>query len=437
MNDLAICVENLGKRYRIGRSPKPAHGQKALLQKLALPFNYLVSTLREPVPDELIWALKGISLEVKQGEAIGLIGPNGAGKSTLLKILSRITEPTQGRALINGRVGSLLEVGTGFHPELTGRENIYLSGAILGMKRAEINHKFEEIVAFAGVEKFLDTAVKRYSSGMYVRLAFAVAAHLEPEILLVDEVLAVGDAAFQKKCLGKMGDVAAQGRTVLFVSHNMIAIQNLCERVVWLQNGEIMGQGPTKEVVAKYLSKSYSALTEQVWPDQETAPGNEEVRLHRVSIRPENSLSSDIITTLSSLLIEVEYWNLVPDARLSIALHIFTEQQIVAFTTSSDETDKITRDNPLPAGLLRSVCRIPANFLNSGIHRIMVLIVRNGLKIAFRYEDALSFDVLELEERPGAWYGKEPGVVRPRLEWKTEYVDIPPSPEFSHVCRNI
>jgi lipopolysaccharide transport system ATP-binding protein len=290
------------------------------------------------------------------------------------------------------------------------------------MKRAEINRKFDEIVAFAGIERFLDTPVKRYSSGMYVRLAFAVAAHLEPEILLVDEVLAVGDAAFQKKCLGKMGDVASEGRTVLFVSHNMIAVQNLCQRLIWLHDGQITAEGSTNDVLNQYLSVSYSAKTEQLWPERATAPGNDMVRLHRVSIRPEHGLPSDPIGMSTPLVVEVEFWNLAPDARLHTCLHVFTEQQIVAFTTSSNETDPMTRDKPLPAGLYRSVCRIPANFLNAGLHRVMVLIVINGLKIIFRHEEALLFEVLELEERAGAWYGKEPGAVHPRLAWQTEYL---------------
>ena len=227
MSDIAISVDKLSKQYRIGQPIERSNGLKSLLQTVA-PFRYLVSTLRKPNPDEIIWALNDVSFEVKRGEVIGIIGHNGAGKSTLLKILSRITEPTQGRALIHGRVGSLLEVGTGFHPELTGRENIYLSGAVLGMKKGEIDRKFDEIVAFAEVEKFIYTPVKRYSSGMYMRLAFAVAAHLDPEILLIDEVLAVGDVLFQKKCLGKMGKVAKEGRTVIFVSHNMLTISMLC-----------------------------------------------------------------------------------------------------------------------------------------------------------------------------------------------------------------
>ena len=254
MSDLVIRVENLGKRYRIGARKKQANTLRESLQNLvASPFDYLRSTLRGPSEEEIIWSLKDVSFEVKQGEVVGIIGRNGAGKTTLLKVLSRITEPTEGRAILNGRVASLLAVGTGFHPELTGRENIYLNGAILGMKRAEIERKFDEIVAFAEIEKFMDTPVKHYSSGMYVRLAFAVAAHLEPEILLVDEVLAVGDAAFQKKCLGKMGDVAREGRTVLFVSHNMPAVEHLCSRAVLLNEGRLVADDKATRTISHYL----------------------------------------------------------------------------------------------------------------------------------------------------------------------------------------
>jgi lipopolysaccharide transport system ATP-binding protein len=224
-----------------------------------------------------IWALKDVSFNIEQGQAVGIIGSNGAGKSTLLKVLSQITDPTTGRVELHGRVGSLLEVGTGFHPELTGRENIFLNGAILGMSRAEIRHKFDEIVAFAEVEKFIDTPVKRYSSGMYVRLAFAVAAHLEPEILLVDEVLAVGDAAFQKKCLGKMGDVAKGGRTVLFVSHNMAAVAQLCQKAVWLEGGRIRQIDSSEKVVKDYLSDGDTQIAEHQWSYPGNAPGDEQV----------------------------------------------------------------------------------------------------------------------------------------------------------------
>jgi lipopolysaccharide transport system ATP-binding protein len=256
MSQIAIKVEGLSKRYRI----KSAHQRHNTLR------DYIMATLRRRgkgatqrgAGTEDVWAIKDVSFEVKKGEVLGIIGRNGAGKTTLLKILSRITEPTEGRAIMHGRVGSLLEVGTGFHPELTGRENIYLNAAILGMSRKEIERKFDEIVDFAGVHKFIDTPVKRYSSGMYVRLAFAVAAHLEPEILVVDEVLAVGDATFQKKCLGKMNAIAKGGRTVLFVSHNMPAVSSLCDRAVWLDGGRMREEGPTANVISSYLHSSFN-----------------------------------------------------------------------------------------------------------------------------------------------------------------------------------
>jgi lipopolysaccharide transport system ATP-binding protein len=256
MSDVAIEVDNLGKMYRLGGRPERYRRfTETVMDVLTAPARRLRTLGQPPLPEQTLWALKNLSFEVKQGEVVGIIGRNGAGKSTLLKILSRITEPTEGEARVYGRVGSLLEVGTGFHPELTGRENIYLNGAILGMRRAEIARKFDEMVAFAEIEKFIDTPVKRYSSGMYVRLAFAVAAHLEPEILVVDEVLAVGDASFQRKCLGKMEDVARGGRTVLFVSHNMAAIENLCQRGVVLDQGRVEFIGSQTEAIAGYLKK--------------------------------------------------------------------------------------------------------------------------------------------------------------------------------------
>ncbi len=419
MSDIAIRVQGLGKRYRIGRARREARNHPSFFRRALSPFRYLVEAMRRPRPDEILWAIRDVSFEIERGAVVGIIGRNGAGKSTLLRLLSRITEPTCGRALVRGRVGSLLEVGTGFHPELTGRENIFLSGAILGMRRKEIARKFDEIVAFAGVEKFLETPVKRYSSGMYVRLAFAVAAHLEPEVLLVDEVLAVGDAAFQKKCLGRMTDVASEGRTVLFVSHNMIAVQNLCARVLWLHEGRLHADGPAADVLNRYLAAAFCARREQHWPDPQGAPGNDIVRLRRVCIRPEGGTPADPLSTSVPLIVEVEFWNLRAGARLHLCLHVLTEQQAVAFTTGSNESDALTRDNPLPEGLYRSSCRIPADLLNSGVHRIVLLFLINGLKIVFRHEEALLFEVLETGGRPGAWYGKEPGAVHPKLEWET------------------
>lgn len=249
-----IEVSGLSKQYHIGKRQQYKTLRETLMNALTSPAR-LFRKNGSKSEDNTIWALKDVSFEVNQGEVLGIIGRNGAGKSTLLKILSRITEPTEGEVKIHGRVGSLLEVGTGFHPELTGRENIFLNGAILGMRREEIKKKFDEIVAFAEIEKFLDTPVKRYSSGMYVRLAFAVAAHLEPEILIIDEVLAVGDVQFQKKCLGKMGEVAKEGRTVLFVSHNMAAIRNLCQRCIWMEKGSSIGDGNTTVITDSYINK--------------------------------------------------------------------------------------------------------------------------------------------------------------------------------------
>jgi len=423
MTEFAIKVDNLSKRYRIGKSPDRHKGKFSGLSVLVAPFRYLFDSLREPAADEIIWALRDVSFNVSHGEVIGIIGRNGAGKSTLLKVLSRITEPTAGKVILHGRVGSLLEVGTGFHPELTGRENIYLSGAVLGMRRAEIQRKFDEIVHFAEVEKFLDTPVKRYSSGMYVRLAFSVAAHLEPEILLVDEVLAVGDASFQKKCLGKMGDVASEGRTVLFVSHNMIAVQNLCQRVLWINSGHLQQEGATNEVISNYFSSSYNSNKQKEWLNIDSAPGNDLVRIARIQIRPPKSNSNDIISMDMPFDIEIDYWNLIPDANIHLCLHVFNEQQIPVFSTTSIDNEKSALERKLSPGLYRSVCHIPGNLLNEGFHRIALLVLRNTSKIIFKDENALAFEVLDLGTRPGSWYGKEPGVIRPILPWETLLVE--------------
>src|SRR5919201_992278 len=292
MSDVAIRVEGLGKKYRLGANAQPYKTLRESLADVAAAPLRAASRLtrcpraaREGSHRPEFWALKDVSFDVRQGEVLGIIGRNGAGKSTLLKLLSQITAPTKGCIKMKGRVASLLEVGTGFHPDLTGRENVFLNGAVLGMARADITRTFDEIVAFAEVEKFIDTPVKHYSSGMYLRLAFAVAAHLEPDILLVDEVLAVGDAAFQKKCLGKMGSVAHAGRTVLFVSHNMPAIRSLCHRAILLQAGRQVMSGPASSVVASYLASGAEAPSERVWPDVPTAPGNVKARVHAVRVR--------------------------------------------------------------------------------------------------------------------------------------------------------
>jgi len=395
-----------------------------------------VSSLRSPVsgppdsgprssvsgPPNTIWALKDVSFEVKRGEAVGIIGRNGSGKTTILKILSRITAPTEGCVEICGRVGSLLEVGTGFHPELTGRENIYLNGAVIGMKKAEVERKFDEIVAFAEIEKFLDTPVKRYSSGMYVRLAFAVAAHLQPEILIVDEVLAVGDAAFQKKCLGKMSNVASEGRTVLFVSHNMIAVQSLCDRVIWLQDGKVIRDGHARQVVSSYLKTYSSSSTEQIWTDIATAPGNEAVRIRRASVRPESGGSSDPITIQTPFVMEFEYWNLQPDARLNVSFVLYNEEGVIALHTAPIKEPK-WHGQPFPVGLFRSVCHVPGDLLNEGTYRVQLWVTKDEGIGVYKHDDILLFELTDVTERRGSWYGKWPGVVRPDLLWSTEFIE--------------
>ena len=415
-----ISVRNVSKKYRIGaRREAYSTLRETITSAVRTPVKHL---RRNGQPDsDTVWALKDVSFEVTPGEVLGIIGRNGAGKSTLLKILARITQPTTGRAELFGRVGSLLEVGTGFHPELTGRENIYLNGAVLGMKRSEIATKFDEIVAFAELEKFLDTPVKHYSSGMYMRLAFAVAAHLDPEILLVDEVLAVGDVEFQAKCLGKMGAVASEGRTVLFVSHNIVAVQNLCKRVIWLNEGQIHEKGPTRDVVKSYLTTASSAVaTERVWDDPAIAPGNDQVRIHRVRVRPVDG-SFEPITIQTPFVLEFEYWNLEPDARLNLSLHLYNQHGTTILNTFPVQ-EPAWHGRPFPVGLFRSACHIPGNLLNDGLHRVLLLVVKDQAQVIFSISDALVFNVLDAVERRGEWHGKWEGAVRPDLVWATEYL---------------
>lgn len=416
MGRAIVKVENVSKRYRIGaRQQAYLTLREAMTRAARAPFERFRRNGSGNA--EIVWALQNVSLDVAPGEILGIIGRNGAGKSTLLKVLSRITEPTTGRAELFGRIGSLLEVGTGFHPELTGRDNIYLNGAVLGMKRREISAKFDDIVAFSEIDRFIDTPVKHYSSGMYMRLAFAVAAHLQPEILLVDEVLAVGDAEFQAKCLGKMGAVASEGRTVLFVSHNIVAVQNLCKRVIWIDEGKIHEEGPTHHVVKNYLSAASSPVAkERVWPNPASAPGNDKVRIHRACARPTDGSSS--ITIQTPFVLEFEYWNLEPDVHLSLSLHIYNQQGNVVFATVPMRESN-WHGRPFPAGLFRSVCHVPGGLLNDGTHRVLLLVVRDEAEVIFSLEDAVVFEVFDSIERRGNWHGQWPGAVRPDLEWET------------------
>jgi len=444
MSEPAILVKDLSKRYRIGSREPYQTLRNAITVSVAAAFRRLSSSAlaspngnaHQESDPAFIWALKNVSFEVQSGDVVGIIGPNGGGKSTLLKILSRITMPTEGHAEIRGRVGSLLEVGTGFNPELTGRENIYLNGTMLGMRRSEIERKFDEIVAFAEVERFLDTPVKRYSSGMYMRLAFAVAAHLEPEILLVDEVLAVGDIAFQKKCLGKIGEVAKDGRTVLFVSHNMVAIQSLCSRVIWLNQGKVMAEGKTAQVVFQYLKTSFSSLTEQVWANQTTAPGNDQVRLRRVCVRPADSSPSDPITMRTPIRMEFEFWNLVQGADIYLYFQLINNQGIVAFASSPIDGSGWNA-RPSPMGLFSTQCSIPADLLIAGQYRVLLSVVKDNYYEVYQLDDALVFEVQDAADLRSGWYGEMVGVVRPLLEWTTELIESQSPIELSEPVDSI
>jgi len=405
-----IRVENLSKEYKIGASREPYTTlRESIVNSVKAPLQR-----RRNGADKTFQVLKNINFEVMPGEIVGVIGRNGAGKSTLLKILSRITEPTSGRIELYGRVGSLLEVGTGFHPELTGRENIFLNGAILGMKRGEIVDKFDEIAAFAEIGDFLDTPVKRYSSGMYTRLAFSVAAHLESEVLVVDEVLAVGDAEFQKKCLGKMKDVSHSGRTVLFVSHNMIAVKNLCRRAIFLQKGELRYDSTADAAVEMYLQTGVESASEREWANDEM-PGNDNVKIKRVAVYAENKLSNDIILTSSDVVFEIEFYNNTDDADLDVTWDLMDTQgaHVAHIGTICSESRKMKR------GFYRTTGVFPRDVLNTKRYVLSVQFGRSQRELLLRLEDVLSFEVEDGLSARGSNFNQLPGVVHPKCEWKT------------------
>lgn len=432
MSDIVIRVENLSKRYKLGEAQRGhatlgeavSRAMDASRRAVSSVFNGRKSPDQNYVDSEdILWALKGVSFEIKPGEVVGLIGRNGSGKSTLLKILSRITEPTGGFADIKGQVSSLLEVGTGFQPQLTGRENIYLNGVILGMKQAEIEKKFDQIVDFSGVEKFIDTPVKRYSSGMHVRLAFAVAAHLEPDILIVDEVLAVGDARFQKKCLNKMQDVGQQGRTVLFVSHDMQAINRLCKRTILLDEGRLVMDGPSHQTVRAYLDTGLGTTSERQWPDPAKAPAGEVARLRAVRVRTEDGRITEAVDIRQPVDIEMEYEVLKPGYILSPYYDFFNEEGLDLFSTI--DVDPAWRQRPRPNGRWTSTVRIPGNFFAEGTHFVLVGITTINPDVnQFEEREAVAFQVIDSldgNSARGDWAGKVDGVVRPLLNWKTRY----------------
>lgn len=418
MSKLAIKAENISKQYRLGEvgTGTLSHDLNRFWHKVRGkedPYIQIgqANDRSQKTDSNYVWSLKDINFEIEQGDAVGIIGRNGAGKSTLLKLLSKVTKPTTGRFHVNGRIASLLEVGTGFNPEMTGRENIYMNGAILGMRRHEITRKFDEIVDFSGVEAYIDTPVKRYSSGMYVRLAFAVAAHLESEILIVDEVLAVGDAEFQKKCLGKMGDVSkGEGRTVLFVSHNMAAVKSLCDKGIVLQNGDVVFQGSQNDASNFYLNLNNTTFQSLNYLDNlNLAPGNNNIKIHRFDIKPR---IGEVLSMFSGVNFEIEFYNYIENQNIDITFEVVNQDEIIVFhngTTISNDKNSIL-------GIYKLTCLLPQQLLNSGIYSINLIFGENQRTIIYKKTNFITFEVLH--EMVGSNSEKLPGVTFPELKFK-------------------
>ncbi len=415
MENIILKIENVSKQYRLGvvGTGTLSHDLNRWWYQLRGkedPYLKIGDTNKRDTKgdSDYVWALKDINFEVKKGEVLGIIGKNGAGKSTLLKILSQVTAPTTGSIKSKGRIASLLEVGTGFHPELTGKENIYLNGAILGMTKAEIAAKYDEIVEFSGVARYVDTPVKRYSSGMKVRLAFAVAAHLEPEILVVDEVLAVGDAEFQKKAIGKMQEISKEGgRTVLFVSHNMVAVQNLCTKGILLENGIVKHSGSITEVINIYLSNLTNNNSQISW-DQKVAPGTNQAKITNIKLSTKNNL----FYIEEEIYLEIEYINFVDNQILNTSVSVFNDMDVYIF--SSPNLNRI----PLKKGKYISVLKIPSNFFNKGVFSFTVLLVGNNFEILVNLDKIISINIDEKGLLRKEYFGFWGGVVRPNFEWK-------------------
>lgn len=413
---LALKAENISKQYRLGQV-----GTGTLSHDLNR-FWHQIRGKEDPYlkigeandratkgESEYVWSLRDINFEIEQGDAVGIIGRNGAGKSTLLKLLSKVTKPTTGKIYTNGRIASLLEVGTGFHPEMTGRENVYLNGAILGMTRKEITRKFDEIVDFSGVERYIDTPVKRYSSGMYVRLAFAVAAHLESEILIVDEVLAVGDAEFQKKCLGKMGDVSkGEGRTVLFVSHNMTAVKELCSSGILLKNGLLEYKGPILETIVEY-QKDYELKNKYIAQDISSAAGNENIRILEFSV---NALTGDLIDIESGIRVKLKFFNAPPGINLDATLELRNFEELVIFHVGK----LISQNHDSKRGVYHIEFDIPPSLLNAGNYYFRLIFGKNQSEVLFSIDNLIGFEVENV--KVGVKTHVYPGIIRPNFEYK-------------------
>jgi lipopolysaccharide transport system ATP-binding protein len=429
MSYTAIEVSNLSKRYYIGRKHEqyecftdrirsalytPYHRVKQLLHGDAAAASDL---------EQELWVFRDLSFRIQHGEVVGLIGRNGAGKSTLLKLLSRITEPTGGTITVRGKIGALLEVGVGFHHELTGRENIYLKGALLGMPQSEIDCKFDEIVSFAEIDAFLDTPIKHYSSGMKTRLGFAVVAHLEPDILLVDEVLAVGDHRFQRRCLEKMQDIRQRGSTIIFVSHDMSAVARLCDRAILIEAGQVVDDGPADQIISTYLQSQTGRQAQQAWPDLEEAPGDDTVRLRAARIRTEDGEIADAIDIRRPFALEMEYDILKPNMKCIPHFNISNENAILLFITF--DTDRTWQRQARPVGRYISRAWIPGNYLAEGVHFVGVQMTSlEPLTTRFHKREALAFQVIDSmtgDTARGAFAGAMGGVVRPLLTWETDY----------------
>jgi len=419
--DLAIEIRDIGKRYRIGVADRSDTLRDVITNGTAK-LGRALSGKRSPhLTSQYVWALRHVSFDVKKGTALGIIGRNGAGKSTLLKILSRVTDPTEGQGELRGRVGSLLEVGTGFHAELSGRENIYLNGAILGMTKKEIDNRFDQIVDFSEIGQYIDTPVKRYSSGMYLRLAFAVAAHLEPEILVVDEVLAVGDADFQRKCLGKMSDVAGEGRTVLFVSHNMSAIQRLTQECLVLDKGQVLMRGPSEQAVDFYLNRGLSKLGERFWEADEVPLNAKPFQPLAIRVLDKEGTVSDSVRSVDPITIEIEYRLEEAATGLRVGYYLFTTRGEPVFTSfDTDASESFSQYPVRQAGTWRSRCVIPAHTLNEGRFVLGINASSYGIRRYFQDDQALSFSVDASGGAGTHWPEPRPGSVRPVLDWQIE-----------------
>lgn len=418
-----VKVQNISKRYQIGGLDAGYQTfRETFAGALAWPIRRLRGTGRQA--GENIWALKDIDFAVPEGEIVGLIGHNGAGKSTLLKILARITTPTTGRTEVHGRIGSLLEVGTGFHPDLTGRENIYLNGAILGIRRSQIARRFDEIVGFSEIEQFIDTPVKWYSSGMYLRLAFSVAVHLDTEVLIMDEVLAVGDVSFQQKCLDKMNEIRNQGRTILFVSHNMAAVTRLCRRAILLSKGRMIADGPSDKVVNEYLGSSWKVTSEQAWSGL-GRPGNDVVKLSKVRVRTKDGYTAETFSIQEPVAIEMSYEVLAPGYVLVPKMDVINEEGTHLF--ASHDVGSEWRRQERPVGRYVSTIWIPGNFLAEGNVLVHTSIVTHTPSTVthLHVANAVAFQIVDKHSpntARGDYIGPIPGAVRPLLTWDTSYI---------------